>query len=465
MPGSVSEILDTPIIDEVDVLVAGGGASGIVAGIAAARAGAHVLVVERQGNLGGAATTAMVAQWLGFFHGEVQAVRGIPAELARRVVAAGGSPGFVRYMLAEASASPLPVISFPFDPEIVKPTLDRALADSGARILLHAGAVRPLVEGNVVNGVVLETIAGRSAIAARVVIDATGDGTIAARAGAQTLGEEEDRRQNRQPGTLMFRLSGVDAASFRALQRAEKRRLALAGVASGELAWESLSFCSMPGEADAIGLLTRLSGFDFLDAADASRAEIEGREQIMRAVRFLRREVPGFADCRVASIAARVGVRETRRIVGDVTLTEDDILGGSRFEDSIALGCGPMDLHDPYGAGIRLSMPPSPFEIPLASMLPAGLEGLIVTGRAVSATRQANGAARHMATAMALGQSAGSVAALASASNAFPRGVMPSRVRAALRAAGALVSVEDADGSIDEIVPLPGISLRAEMRH
>ena len=453
MQNSLSEVLQTHVIEDVDVLVAGGGASGLVAGMAAARLGARVLVVERQGVLGGAATTGMVAQWLGFFHGDVQAVRGIPGELTRVVVAAGGSPGFTRYLLAEASATPLPVVSFPFDPEIVKLVLDAELIRTGANVLFHAGAVRPVVEMNVVRGLVLETISGRSAVLARVVIDATGDGTIAARAGAVTMGEEEGQRRSRQPGTLMFRLSGVDGSRFRALSRTEKRRLAVAGVASGELTWESLSFCSMPGEADAIGLMTRLSGFDFLDAADASRAEIEGRRQILKAFEFLRREVAGFANCRIASIAARVGVRETRRIVGEMTLTEEDILADRRFADSIALGCGPMDLHDPHGVGVHLSMPPAPFEIPLACMLPIGLDGLIVTGRAVSATREANGAARHMATAMALGQAAGTLAALACSANASPRGISSSRVRAALRAEGALVSIEDTNDTSDEILP------------
>src|SRR5262249_27473599 len=207
----------------------------------------------------------------------------------------------------------------------------------------------------------------------------------------------------------------------------------------------------------AIGLLTRLSGFDFLDAADASRAEIEGRQQILKAVGFLRREVPGFADCRIAAIAARVGVRETRRIIGEGTLTEQDIFTNRRCEDSIALGCGPIDLHDPHSVGVRLSMPPAPFEIPLACMLPMGLDGLIVTGRAISATRQANGAARHMATAMALGQAAGTLGALACSANASPRRISSSRVRAALRAEGALVSVEDTEGLSDEI-PLPRAS-------
>ena len=199
MQNGVSEELQTGVMEEVDVLVAGGGASGLVAGMAAARLGARVLVVERQGVLGGAATTGMVAQWLGFFHRDVQAVRGIPGELTRLVVAASGSPGFTRYLLAEASATPLPVVSFPFDPEIVKLVLDAELIRTGANVLFHAGAVRPVVEMNVVRGLVVETISGRSAVLARVVIDATGDGTIAARAGAVTMGEESAEAVSREP--------------------------------------------------------------------------------------------------------------------------------------------------------------------------------------------------------------------------------------------------------------------------
>src|ERR1700720_2228551 len=158
MQNDLSEVLGPRVMEHVDVVVGGGGSAGLVAGMAAARLGARVLVVERQSVLGGAATTGMVAQWLGFFHGDVQAVRGIPGELTRVVVAAGGSPGFTRYLLAEASATPMPVVSFPFDPEIVKLVLDAELIQTGANVLFHAGAVRPVVEMNVVRGLVVETI-------------------------------------------------------------------------------------------------------------------------------------------------------------------------------------------------------------------------------------------------------------------------------------------------------------------
>jgi hypothetical protein len=159
-------------------------------------------------------------------------------------------------------------------------------------------------------------------------------------------------------------------------------------------------------------------------------------------VGFLKREVPGFENAVLASIAPRIGVRETRRIVGDYTLTEGDILSGTRFGDSVALGCGPMDIHDAQGTGIKLFMPPAPFEIPMRCLMPAGVEGLIVTGRSISATRAANGGARHMATAMALGQAAGSMAVVAARDANAVHSIPFASVKKLLDADEALASVD-----------------------
>jgi len=145
----------------------------------------------------------------------------------------------------------------------------------------------------------------------------------------------------------------------------------------------------------------------------------------------------------LANIAHRVGVRETRRIAGQYTLTADDILGERRFEDAIALGCGPMDVHDPSGSGIALSMPPAPFEIPMRCLVPKDVEGLLVTGRAISATHAANGGARHMATAMALGQAAGVMAAVAIDRANSTLSIPSARVQAGLRVQGAALCLDD----------------------
>lgn len=439
MTVTVSEQLATPVAGSYDVIIAGGGASGFIAALAAAKAGAKTLLLERQGCLGGTATTAYVAQYVGFYNGDTQAVWGLPYELVQRVVAAGGSEGFNSYVMAEAAANPVTIRHFPFNPEIVKIVADEMADEAGLSLLLHAQVVGTVQDGDTVKGVVVEGIGGRRAYLARAVVDATGDAILAHKAGVELL----DLGQARQPNTLCFRLSNVDVKRFRALPREEKRAKVLAGLERGELFWQSVSFVSTPAGTDAICLMSRITGKNSLDDADASEQELIGRRQIKSIVGFLNREMPGFEKAILSSIAPRVGIRETRRIVGQYTLTEHDILGGRRFDDAIALGCGPMDVHDPNGTGIALSMPPAPFEIPMRCLVPKDVEGLIVTGRAISATHEANGGARHMATAMALGQAAGVMAAIAVDRANSTRAVPAGLVRDTLRAQGAALSVDD----------------------
>jgi ribulose 1,5-bisphosphate synthetase/thiazole synthase len=430
---SIKEVRDTPIADSYDVVVAGGGAAGLIAALTAARHGARVLLVERQGCLGGTATSAYVAQYIGFYNRDVQAVRGLPIEFTKRIIEAGGSPGFGQYLLAEASANPVEIRNFPFDPEIVKYVADEWIVEAGVELLLHADVVGVCQDGERIEGIIVEDIAGRRAYRAKVVIDATGDATVAHHASVAMQPDDDDDDHARQPQSLVFRLSNVDVARFRALPREQKRALALEGIRRGELFWESLSFMSTPGGTDAICLMSRIRDVDPLDPIQATKGELIGRQQVKSIVSFLRREVPGFEKAMIANIAPRIGVRETRRIVGAYTLTEEDILRQAHFDDSIALGCGPMDIHDAGGTGIRLFMPPAPFEIPMRCLLPANRDGLIVTGRAISATRAANGGARHMATAMALGQAAGSMALVATRGANATRSLLASRVQEILR--------------------------------
>ena len=450
----ITESLSTPVLADYDVVVAGGGASGLVAAVAAARTGARTALVERSGCLGGTGTTGMVAQWVGFYNGAVRVAGGIAYELTERVTALGGSDGFRRYTMAEASAQPVTITNFPFNPEVVKIAADEIARDAGVHLHLHSQVVKPLVDRARVGGLVLESASGRGALRARMVVDASGDAMLAAQAGVPCAGEEPELRHHRQPCTLVFRMSNVDVRTFRALPREHKRALALAGVQEGRLFWESLSFCSTPGDTDAVCLMSRIPGIDALNAADLSRAEQTGRQQIKSVVQFLRERVPGFERAILGGIAQRVGVRETRRIVGQHTLTEAEIVGGVRFDDAVALGAGPMDLHEPGGTGIALWMPPAPFEIPLACQLPQEVEGIVVTGRAISATREANGGARHMGTAMCLGHAAGVYAALSAHGEATLQAPAVQKVRRILREQGALVSAEDAVTTTANDAPL-----------
>jgi hypothetical protein len=434
---TIQETLSTPVAATCDVIVVGGGASGTVAAIAAARNGARTLLLERGGCLGGAATANLVAQWVAFYHGDTRVVGGIPFELAQRVQSEGASGGFHRYVMGEAAGTPFALTVLPFNPEGVKSVLDRTVAESGAEVLLHATFARTLVPGGKVVGVVAETVEGRRAFLAPTVIDASGDALVCASAGVPCHGDAAEDAE-RQPCTLSFRLSNVDVPRFKAVPSAERRRLVLGGLARGELFWESLSFVSTPGGTDAICLMSRIQGIDALSARDASRAEQEGRRQIDSIVRFLNREIPGFENAQLADVAERVGVRETRRIQGRYTLSEEDIMGERAFEDAVALGAGPMDRHEPGGTGIRLYAPPTPFEIPLRCLLPVGVEGLLVCGRTLSSTREAMAGARHMATSMAMGQAVGTLAALAATAGSAPSDVPVGRLQERLAEAGVL---------------------------
>ena len=253
----IHERLSTPVEGEYDVIVAGGGAAGLVAAVTAARHGASTLLIERQGCLGGTATTGYVAQYIGFFNHGIQAVWGLPFEFTQRIIAAGGSDGFGKYMLAEASANPIPIYNFPFNPEVVKWVADEWAEEAGVEVALHANVTNVLKRENFVEGVIVEDVAGRRAYRARVLVDASGDATPSSLAGV-TIRDPADEEQHggRQPQGSVFRLSNIDVAQFRAIPREEKRALALEGVRRGEVFWESLSFMSTPGGVDAICLMS-----------------------------------------------------------------------------------------------------------------------------------------------------------------------------------------------------------------
>jgi hypothetical protein len=422
--------------DHFDVVVAGGGASGLMAAVAAARLGARVLIVELSGCFGGAATTAMVAQWLGFYNGETRAVGGLPIELTERVIARGGGRGFEDYLLAEATAQPLRLKRMPFNPEIVKLVADELVLESGAAALLHARITGADCAGDRIGAVQIETSGGRIEVRANCFVDASGDTVLARHAGAPLRGVEPG--QHRMGMSLVFRLSHVDVAAFRAVTREQKRAIALEGIAAGELFWDVLSV-SPVGSSDAICLMSHLDGFDSLDGSDLTRAEFVGRYQVGRIAGFLRRRMPGFATCELSAIASHIGVRESVRLDGDYLLTEHDVVNASLFADSIALGCGPLDVHEADGR-LKLFMPAQPFEIPVRTMTCAAVRNLIVTGRAISATREANGAIRHQATAMALGQAAGHLAAHAVALQGEVRAVPAKLLQDSLARVGGIPS-------------------------
>ena len=439
-----------------DVLVVGGGNAGCAAAIAAARNGARTLLVERYGFLGGTATASMVGPWMTFHAGDDRIVGGIAEEIVERLAARGGSPGHVR------DASDYVATITPFDPEIHKGLLFEMMAEAGVDLLLHAyflEAVRD--EHGIVLGARFATVAGPREERAMVTIDATADAYVAASAGVAV--QQGDARGRVQPASLMFRLSHVDLAetarylrehpdqlrsSLNIDERTPQRLTAVAGLyelwerarrrGDVKVPRELVSFFATPYPDEVTVNMTRVVDIDPLDADDLTRAEIEARGQVMELFAFFKRDVPGFARCRIAATATQIGIRESRRIVGLYTLTRDDVLTGRAFDDGIARSAYPIDIHNPSGSGTTTQRLPAgaAYEIPYRCLVPATVDGLLVAGRCISTTHEALASTRLTPTVMTLGQAAGTAAALAAASRVQPRAVDPAALRARLVQAG-----------------------------
>lgn len=436
-----------PAMQEYDVVVVGGGPAGTVASIAAAREGARVACVERYGFLGGTLTAAMVAPIMGFHASELQVVRGIPQEIVDRLIALGASPGHV----------PDPIdfcyTITPFDYEGLKRVYLEMAVEAGVDLWLHTVFLEASASDGRIESVRVWQKDGIKELRAAVYVDASGDADLAAAAGAPTqIGREEDQRT--QPMTLMFRLGGVDwerimdhvAAHDGEIQHGQGvherieiewlRSLPIRGFAGftslvaaarerGEwtiprdrlLVFEGVR----PGEA--VVNTTRVLGRLGILGADLARAEVEGRQQAYQVVDFLRRHLPGFAAAYLLETPAQIGVRETRRIVGDYALTQEDILSGRKFPDAIACGAYPIDIHDPVSARlVAKRLPPGEYyTIPYRTLLPQGARNLLAAGRCISATHEAFAAFRVSAIVMAIAQAAGTAAAMAAHGGVDPR--------------------------------------------
>jgi hypothetical protein len=439
---------------ETDVLVVGGGPAGLGAAIAAADAGARVVLAERYGFLGGNATAALVMPLMSFHtqmpvpekkgattllptdHGPGEAVvHGVLGRLLERLVRAGGA-------IAPSLETGYTV---PFDPEWFKLIALELLDEAGVEFLFHAFASGVLPRGE---GVVFETKSGPLAMRAKIVVDCTGDGDVAVQAGAPCeIGRADGLVQ---PMTLMFRVTEFLRAQFERYVRdnpkewrgvhglwALVRRAAEAGEL--DLQREDMLFFATPHGNEVSVNSTRVTRVLGVDVWDLSYAEWCSRRQMRQIAAFLRRYVPGFEDSYVVQSGVQVGVRETRRIVGEYQLTADDVLGARKFEDAIARGAYPVDIHNPKGSGTVLKrLPPGEaYDIPLRALLPKDTERLLVAGRCISGTHEAHSSYRVMPIVMATGQAAGVCAALASRSGKTPRQVAVRDVQRELLRQGA----------------------------
>ncbi len=396
---------EVPVLAEVDILVVGGGSAGWTAATAAARNGARAMLIESYGFLGGTMTAGAVGCVCGPYtcapgSTRAQIVFGLCGEFMRRMEARGA--GFKH------------LHRFQVDHHQAKIVLDELTGEAGVRRLYHSLCVDALTAGGTARGVIVETKAGRQAVLARVVVDATGDGDVAARAGAPF--EKGDVHGRLQGPTYIFDMAGVNIERASGVPPHELRRLMEAAVRAGD--WDlprvSGSFSPLPQPGTVHVNMTRVYRIDGTDPESLTSADIEGRRQARMYAEFLRARVPGFEHAYLSGLGPQVGIRETRRIIGEYVLTGEDVLGARKFEDGICKAAWPIELHDAEGPETRRDHLEGDayYQIPYRCLVPLRVDQLLVAGRCLASTREGNGSARVMAYAMAMGEAAGTAAAL-----------------------------------------------------
>ncbi|MCI1785125.1 MAG: FAD-dependent oxidoreductase [Bacteroidales bacterium] len=455
---------EIPVRASVDILVVGGGPSGVMAARAAAakenksveKAGGcysgsrKVMLIESRGYLGGNLTIGLPI--LGFLNrkGE-QIIKGLPQEFIDRMRAVKAASGHVPCK----NHMSLTII----DPESAKTVCQEMLEEAGVDILMYVFCVGVVKEGDTVKGVIIESKAGREAILAKTVIDCTGDGDVAFRAGVECRKGDDDGGM--QPPTLMYNMRNVDVDRLRdALsnhpdifdmdvmppEQFGKRYFITVGLRNQIKAASEAGFHIPVARTILItGLkddeiwvnMSRVSGVDSTDPVSYTRGELTARKQIYEISAYLEEFVPGFEKARIETVAPFTGIRESRVMVGKYILTAQDILECRRFDDAIAVAGYPVDIHHSKGTDCTMYFCPDSYDIPYRCLVPAKTEGLLVAGRCSSMNHEAMASTRVMSTCMAMGEAAGRAARIASDEGVLPSGVDVDKVRRELRETGA----------------------------
>jgi len=442
-PKSITEpARNVPLYGEYEVVVLGGGPAGIAAAVAAARAGRRTLLIERYGFLGGMGTAAGVTNFCGLHanvHGGMhRVVQGVASELLARIDRLGGlnAPHLILgKILAQA-----------YDTAAYKIAADDLLAAHKVDLLFHAlGAGVIMHDDKRIQALMVETKAGRQAVTADIFIDCSGDGDLAAWAGARY--EVGDNAGSMLFPSMMFRLNGIDpekaGEAWRTIpalmEQAEAagthkfpRKAAIVRPQRSGIEWR-VNFTQL-ARADG-------KAINGLEPDELTRGEIDGRRQAVEAFAFLR-TVPGFEKSYIVDLPPQLGIRETRRVIGGHMLSGEDVLGCASFDDSIGVNGWPMEQH--VAGDVTFKFPPIPEsrgfnELPYRMLVPEGLDNLLVAGRCASMTHEGQSAARVSGGCFVMGEAAGTAAALALGGNTNPRDIAVEKLQQQLQQQGAFI--------------------------
>lgn len=428
------QVYSKPIRQRVgtDVLVIGSGSAGATAAVTAAREGTDVLMVERYGFMGGI-STQVLDTFYGFY---------TPGEQPRKVV--GGVPDRVVDELMQRKMALLRPNTYgagqgiTYDPETLKVVWETLASESGVRILYHTLVIDVILDDNRLCGVIAVNKAGLLRIDAKVVIDASGDADAAAAAGVPFEGAKDGPVQSL---TTTFRLLNVDVETARAVKKDRLHQLMAEAIDAGyELPRREGSVHITPLAGVMATNMTRVGEIDPTDPEQLTRAEIEGRRQAMEYARFLIDNVPGYEQAVIASFSTQIGIRESRRIVGEYRLNRDDVLAARKFDDAIAQCGAPIEDHH-AGSDTQWAYLPEgeTYHIPYRCLLPQKVDGLLVAGRCLSADHDAHASVRSMGQCMAMGQAAGVAAAMICQQRILPREVRMDTLQDRLRTIGAII--------------------------
>lgn len=440
-----------------DVIVIGGGPAGFCAAIAAAKTGARTMIIEKTGMLGGTATAGLVGPFMTSYdmRGEVQLIRGVFDELMWRMdeVGAAVHPSKVRNKTPYSSFhDPGHDHCGPFDSEGMKRVMDQMTVEYGIDVLFHTSYVDSIMDGRRISQIIVHNKEGLQGAEAKVYVDCSGDADVAVGSGMATIEGDDESDNMMMPGSMFFEVVNVDKDLFYPYMEANQHKIGLASQA-GPLRWlieekrrtgewtiarNHLCTFLTPNNFTFKINVTRV----FVDATDAvslSKGEMEGRRQVVTAHEFLKKFVPGFADSYISTTSCSLGIRETRHVLGEYTITVDDLLQSRRFDDEVLRCSNAVDIHDARSGNTTYEIIDPYYSIPYRSLVPKDSENLLVAGRCLSAQSKAASAIRVMPCCAGFGHAAGTAAALCAIQGVRPMQVDVKELQTVLKEQGAYI--------------------------